>query len=153
MLIPYWQRIIGLYLYMLPWSDALPFGWNLFGEFPILKWLAAPTLPILILEKTIPFGGLLLFLGLFLGVVRNTNIPYFIRFNGLQAILINILIILINYIFQIFSRPLEPNLIIRTFSSTIFISFLTLVIYAVIECLRGNEPDLPAITNAVKMQI
>ena len=153
MVVPYWQRLIGMYLYMLPWSDSLPFGWNLFGQFPILRWLGAPVLPILILERTLPFGGLILFLGIFIGIVRNQKVPYFIRFNGLQALLINIIVILSGYIFQIFTRPLETGLILRTLSSTIFITFLTLVIYALIECFQGNEPDFPAITDAVRMQI
>ena len=138
---------------MLPWSDTIPFGSNLFLEFPFLQWLAIPTLPLIILERGIPFGGLVLFLVMFLAVVRNTKVPYFIRFNTLQALLIDIAVILVSYAFQIILQPLGSLLILRTLSSTVFIGVLSIVIFAIAQCLQGNEPDLPGISEAVKVQL
>ena len=153
MLIPSWQKLIAILLYMLPWSDALPFGRYLFLEVPIFNYFAIPALPIFFIEKSIPFGGFIIFLGLFLGIVRNQNIPYFIRFNTLQAILIDIGIILISYFFQIILSPLGNGLTLRTLCSTILIGCLAIVIFAIIECIQGKEADLPGISNAVRMQL
>ena len=153
MLIPFWQRLIGICIYMLPWSDAIPFGTNLFIDFPFLKWLAVPVLPLIILEQGIPFGGLLLFFILFLAVIRNPKVPYFVRFNTLQALLLDIGVILISYAFQILLRPLGTGLILGTLSSTILIGILSIIIFAISECLQGKEPDLPGISEAVRMQI
>ncbi len=153
MLIPIWQRILGILVYLLPWSDAIPFGRNLFIEFPLLQWLSLPVLPLVIFEQTIPFGSLILFLLLFIAVVRNPKIPYFLRFNTLQALLIDISIVLLSYAFQILLQPFGNALLIRSLSSTILIAILAIMLFALIECIRGKEPDLPGISQAVKMQL
>ncbi len=153
MIIPFWQRFIAFIVYLLPWSDAIPFGNSLFIELPYLRWLALPTLPIIILERIIPFGSLLIFILLFVGIVRNQKISYFLRFNTLQAILIDIGIIFISFAFEILITPIGNGLILRTISSTILIAVLTIVIYATIECIQGKEPDLPGISSAVRIQL
>jgi len=70
---PLWQRLLAALAYLLPWSDALPFGQSLFGLFPALQWLSLPALPLLLLQQAVPFGGFVLFLVLFLAVVRNAS--------------------------------------------------------------------------------
>jgi hypothetical protein len=103
---PIWQRLLAALAYLLPWSDALPFGQSLFGLFPVLQWLSLPAFPVLLLQQAVPFGGFVLFLVLFLAVVRNTKVPYLIRFNVLQAILVDILLILISLAFSVLLAPL-----------------------------------------------
>ncbi len=153
MSIPVWQRLLGILLYMIPWSDSLPFGRNLFVEFPFLRWLSLPAIPIVILQQAIPFGGFLLFLILFLAVIRNSKVPYFIRFNALQALLLDIGIILLSYAFQILIQPLGSGLILRTFSNSILVTMLAILIFAFIQCIQGSEPDLPGISQAVRIQL
>ena len=150
---PVWQRLLGLLVYLLPWSDAIPFGGHLMGQFPWLQWLTLPALPLVLLERGIPFGNLLVFFLLFLAVVRNPNVPYFIRFNTLQALLVHIIVVLLGYAFAILLQPLGGGLILRTLSSTVMIAVLAVVIFAVTECVRGREPDLPGLSQAVRMQL
>ena len=151
--LPIWQRILGLLIYMLPWSDALPFAGSLFQQFPVMRWLTLPVLPIIIIERGIPFGSLLLFFLLFLAVVRNPKVPYFLRFNTLQALLLDISIVILNFAFQVLLLPIGSTLIVRSLSSTVLIGMLAIVIFAGVECLQGKEPDLPGISQAVKMQL
>ena len=47
--IPWWQRLLALLAYLLPWSDALPFGESLDNIFPALQWLVVPAIPLLLL--------------------------------------------------------------------------------------------------------
>ena len=138
---------------MLPWSDAIPFGRYLFIDFPFLQWVAIPALPIMFIKQGIPFGNILLFFVLFLGVARNPKIPYFVRFNTLQAILTDIALVLLRYGFQILIQPFGTGLIVSTLSSTVLIGLLAIVIFAFGECLQGKEPDLPGISEAVRMQL
>ena len=42
---------------------------------------------------------------------------------------------------------------LRTLTSTVLVAMLAIVIFALIECLRGREPDLPGISQAVRMQL
>ncbi len=153
MLIPIYQRLIAILVYMLPWSDALNFGKYLFIDFPYLKLLAIPALPIIRFQQVLPFGSLILFLLLFLIVIRNPKVSYFLRFNSLQSILINIVIILLNYTFELILQPLGNSLLIRTLSSTVIVTVLSIMIFCIYECLKGKEPDLPVISEAVKIQL
>ena len=151
--IPLWQRFLGLLAYLLPWSDALSFGRELYNLFPWISYLALPATPVLLLERSIPFGGFLLFLVLFLVVVRNPNVPYYLRFNVLQAILLDILLVVLALAFNVLLSPLGNSLMIRTLNNTVFIGALVLVLYASIQCLRGKEADLPTLSEAVRMQL
>ena len=139
---PIWQRVLAALAYLLPWSDAFSFGRGLFGLFPALQWLGVPILPIALLEQAVPFGGLVLFLVLFLAVVRNNKVPYVIRFNVLQAILIDIVVVLG-----------ALDFVGKTLSNTVFIGILVLVLFAVVQNLRGKEADIPSLSEAVRMQL
>ena len=151
--IPLWQRLLGLLAYLLPWSDALSFGRELYNLFPWISYLALPATPVLLLGRSIPFGGFLLFLVLFLVVVRNPNVPYYLRFNVLQAILLDILLVVLALAFNVLLSPLGNSLMIRTLNNTVFIGALVLVLYASIQCARGKEADLPTLSEAVRMQL
>tara|TARA_Y100001968_G_scaffold215679_1_gene198408 strand:+ start:1235 stop:1693 length:459 start_codon:yes stop_codon:yes gene_type:complete len=147
------SRILGVLLYMIPWSDSIIFGNHLFIKYPITQIFQIPAIPIILIERSIPFGSLLLFLGIFLGIVRNSKVSYFLRFNALQSLLISIGIIIVSFIFEIIFSPFVNSLIIRTFSTTLFISLFSMIVYCVWSCTQGNEPDLPGISQATKMQL
>ena len=154
--IPVWQRVVAPLVYLLPWSDAIPFGGPLFQQYPWMQWFTLPVLPLALLERSVPFGlgGLLLFFVLFLAVVRNPNVPYFLRFNTLQALLTDIVIMVLGFAFGILLRPIAGgSLLVSTLSSTIVVAVLAILLFALVECLRGREPDLPGISQAVRMQL
>jgi len=160
MLIPIWQRLLGVLIYMLPWSDTEAFAQSL-NQAPeiirlVFSLLYLPAFPILLLQRTLPYGvgSLILFLGLFLAVVRNPKVPYFLRFNTLQALLLSIILSLLGLVFfEILQKPLEGTLIFNTLATTVLVAVFAIVIFALIECLRGREPDLPGISQAVRMQL
>ena len=125
---------------MLPLSDALPFGQALVAQYPALGLLLLPAVPVAILQRSFSFGplalgGLLLFFVLFLAVVRNP-----------------IVVILIGYLYAPLSMSLG-GLVMRTLGSTVLLGVLAVVLFALIECLRGREPDLPGLSQAVRMQL
>jgi hypothetical protein len=150
---PIWQRLLAAAAYLLPWSDGLDFGSSLFGLFPVLQWLSLPALPVALLQQAVPFGSFLLFLVLFLTVVRNPRVPYLIRFNVLQAILIDILLVLVSLAFNILLEPLGIGFALRTLSNTVFLGVLVLVVFGVVQSLRGEEADIPSLSDAVRMQL
>ena len=97
------------------------------------------------IEKLLPFGGLLFFLIIFAGVVRNPKVPYFVRYNAFQALLLDIAIIIFTYLFRILPLA-ELGFIVFIFSLSIFI-------YAVFQCIYGIEPEIPLISKSVRIQI
>ncbi len=147
------ERVLAILLYMIPWSYSLNFGNHLYMQYPFTQIIKIPAIPIILIENSIPFGNLLLFLAIFFGLIRNNKISYFLRFNALQSLLINIGIIIVSYIFEIIFNPFLNSLTLRTFSSTLLISLLSVILYCVWSCTQGNEPNLPAISQATKMQL
>ena len=146
-------KILGVLLYMIPWADSLTFGNHLFIKYPFTQIIQIPAIPIILIERSLPFGNLLLFIVIFIGLVRNNKISYFLRFNALQSLLINIGIIIVSYFFEIIFNPFSNSLIIRTFSSTLLISLFSVIVYCAWSCIQGNEPNLPWISQATKMQL
>ena len=139
------QRVTSLLFYTLPLKASLPFGYYLFYKFSFLKVLLLLTLPVAVIERSLPFGGLLFFLILFAGVVRNPNVPYFVRYNACQALLLDIALIIVSYLLRIL--PLVQ------FGSIVFIFTLSIFIFSVFQCIYGIEPEIPFISKSVKMQI
>ena len=150
--IPFWQRLLALLPYLLPWSDALPFGRSLYGLFPVLRLVTLPALPVVLVEQAVPFGGLILFLVLFLAVVRNPQVPGTIRFNALQAILLDIVLVVVSLAFQLLGLE-KLGFAGRTLENTVFLGMLVLMLFALVQCLRGKEPEIPVLSEAVRMQL
>ena len=150
--IPFWQRLLALLPYLLPWSDALPFGRSLYGLFPVLELVSLPALPVVLVEQAVPFGGLILFLVLFLAVARNPQVPATIRFNALQAILLDIVLVVVSLAFQLLGLE-KLGFAGRTLENTVFLGMLVLMLFALVQCLRGKEPEIPALSEAVRMQL
>ena len=146
-------KTLAVLLYMIPWSDCLKFGTHLYAKYPFTQIIQVPAIPIFLIEGTLPFGNLLIFLAIFIGLVRNSKVSYFLRFNALQSLLINIGIIIIGFVYEIIFSPFLDSLTVKTFSSTLLISFLSITVYCVWACTQGNEPDLPIISQATKMQL
>ena len=100
---------------------------------------------MILIENSLPFGGLLLFLIIFAGVVRNPKIPYFIRFNGCQALLLEIALLILSYVLRIIQFN-ELGLVL-------FISTVAIFIFSFVQCLYGIEPEIPFISKSARMQI
>ena len=148
------QRVTSVCLYTYMLKASIPFGNYLFAQYYFLKVIIFYlTLPINLIEKTLRYGGLggfsglLIFFVLFAGVVRNPKVPYFVRFNACQALLLNISLIIITYLLGIFSLPLSALI------SFIFIASFSIFIFSVFQCIYGVEPEIPFISKSVRMQI
>lgn len=146
------DRIFAALPYLLPLIDGLAFGAFLFREFPILGLILVPLQPLLIVYQ-IPFAGLIIFFALYLLVVRNENISHFIRFNTMQAILIDIVIILFRLILGIFGQGIPIAFIVETIYNMIFLGVVAAVIYSVVQSLLGRYAEIPPISDAVYMQV
>jgi uncharacterized membrane protein len=105
------------------------------------------------LYQYIPFAGFIVFIGLYMLVVRNENIPHFIRFNTMQAILIDIVLILCTLVFQVFGSVLLQGFVGETLYNMIFLGLLAVFFYSVIQSLSGKYAEIPTISDAVYMQV
>ncbi|MDZ8187467.1 MAG: Tic20 family protein [Nostoc sp. ChiSLP02] len=148
------DRIFACLPYLLPLIDGLVFGSFLFTQFPALQVLLLPLQPVLIIYGSLgQLGQLIVFFALFLLVVRNEKISHFIRFNTMQAILLDIVIFLCSILVQILRQVPGTGFAIETVANTIFLGVVVGVGYSVIQSLIGRYAEIPAISDAVYMQV
>ena len=140
-----YQKICSIFLYTIPLKASIPYGYYFFYKYSFLKILAYLTFPVLLIENSLPFGGLILFILIFAGVVRNPQVPYFIRFNGCQALLLEIALIIFSYVLRIIQ--------FNELGLFLFISIVAIFIFSLIQCLYGIEPEIPFVSNSARMQI
>ena len=146
------QRLSSAILYTLPLKASIPFGNYLFYKYSFLNILKIIVFPVAIIEQSIPLGGLLFFLILFAGLVRNPNVPYFVRYNACQALLLDISLIIISYLLRILSIS-SLGSFLYMLGAIIFIFTLCIFIYSISQCINGVEPEIPLISKSVRMQI
>ena len=146
------QRLSSAFLYALPLKASIPFGNYLFYKYSFLNILKIIVFPVAIIEQSLPLGGLLFFLILFAGLVRNPNVPYFVRYNACQALLLDISLIIISYLLRILSIS-SLGSIISMLGAIIFIFILCIFFYSISQCTYGVEPEIPFISKSVRMQI
>lgn len=145
------DRIFASLPYLLPLIDGLAFGRFLFTQFPVLQLLLIPLAPLMQIYS-LPFASLIIFFALYLGVVRNENISHFIRFNAMQAILLDIVLMLCRLVLPIFEGP-QVAFIAETLYNMVFLGAFAAFVYAVVQSLLGRYAEIPPLSDAVYMQV
>ncbi|KAG6541376.1 hypothetical protein Mapa_017245 [Marchantia paleacea] len=84
-------------------------------QFPIAEGLLRPVFPLLYAYKGFPYLNFIAFFSLYLLVVRNSSFSRYVRFNAMQAVVLDVLLIL-------------PTLVERTFGSRSGIGLQLLII-------------------------
>ena len=134
------DRIFASLPYLLPLVDGLAFGRFLFQQFPVLELLLIPLAPLMQIYS-LPFASLIIFFALYLGVVRNENISHFIRFNAMQAILLDIVLMLCGLVLPIFSNGVQIAFIAETLYNMVFLGAFAAFVYAVVQSLLGRYAE------------
>ena len=148
------DRIFASLPYVLPIISALPFGTFLLRQFPALGIIFIPLQPFLfIYSKMGPFAGIIIFFLLFLLVVRNEKIIHFIRFNTMQAILLDILLVLFSLLFDILLPGLGANLVTETLLNIVFLGTVAACGYSIVQSLLGRYAEIPTLSEAVYAQV
>lgn len=148
------DRIFACLPYALPLVYSLSFSGPLFAQLPELQVLFIPLMPIVALYQAIPFASLIVFFALFMLVVRNENINHFIRFNTMQAIMIDIVLILCSVVVGFMLEPiLGGGLLLQTLFNVIFLGTIAAVVYAVVQSVLGRYAEIPTLSDAVYMQV
>ena len=147
------DRIFASLPYLLPIIEVFVFGRYLLTEFPPLQLLFLPLVPLLNIYYGVRYAGMIIFFALFLLVVRNEKISHFIRFNTMQAILLDIIIFLFGILTDVVGLVPSGGFAIQTLSTTIFIGIVGAAAYSVIQSVIGRYAEIPAISDAVYMQV
>ncbi|MFN6236087.1 Tic20 family protein [Microcystis sp.] len=149
------DRIFAALVYLLPLYSAFAFGIFIFQQIPFLgAALAIALYPLAFLYSSLgSFGSLIIFFVLFLAVVRNPRISHFIRFNTMQAILIDILVYLLGLVLGFVARGLGANLVVETLYNVVFLGAFAACVYSIIQSVIGKYADIPTISEAAYSQV
>ncbi|BAC08626.1 Tic20 family protein [Thermosynechococcus vestitus] len=146
------DRIFASLAYLLPLFYVMPFGGFLFELFPPLQALVWVVLPVALIYS-IPFAGLLVFMLLYLLVVRNNRVSLFIRYNTMQALLMGIVLFIVQLLVQLLLRIASFDLLIKVLFNFIFIATVIGVVYGVVQSVRGIYAEIPTLSEATKSQV
>lgn len=148
------DRIFASLPYLLPLFTALPFGSVVLKQIPGLGEILLVILtPVLFIYRLVPFANLVIFFLLFLLVVRNEKIQHFIRFNTMQALLLDILLFLCSLVLQYVLQPLGATLITQTLVAMVFLATLAACIYSVVKSIQGHYAEIPTLSEAAYSQV
>ena len=154
------DRIFSCLAYLLPLLDLIILvagPLSVTGSFftPLLVIIAMPLSPLLSIYSI--QGGVLgcvVFLALFLLVVRNESIPHFIRFNVMQAILFGIVLSLIGIVWSFaLAKILGMGFLTQTLFNAIFLGMIVAVGYSIVQSALGRYAEIPTISEAVYLQV
>jgi uncharacterized membrane protein len=148
------DRSFAALVYLLPLVYAIPFGFLLLTQFPWLYQFFNPLIELYKVTNTLPFASIIIFFGLWFAVVRNDKISHFIRFNTMQAILVNILQILFSLIMSILIPVFgSQSLITETLSNTIFMGTIAACFFCIFRSVQGVYAEIPTLSDAASSQI
>ncbi|MCS6959622.1 MAG: Tic20 family protein [Pseudanabaenaceae cyanobacterium SKYGB_i_bin29] len=147
------ERFLACLPYLLPLVVSTIFGVYIFTQFPLLSFLLVLLIPIAPLAHGIP--GLVMFFMLYALVVRNSQLSHFLRFNTMQALLVDLGLSIMSLLFQLLGisgGQLLSNtigsLLISTIFSTLFLGTVAIVAYSWFMIVQGKYPEVPVISAA-----
>jgi len=148
------DRLFASLPYLLPFIDSLGFAKYLFRQFPgVFSLVLSPLAPIIALYN-IPFFSLGVYLALFILVVRNQSIDRFVRFNAMQALFIDVLLIIPGIASTLRLSAVVPSFIGEGLSNAVFYTVLLTIVYSIGSCVSGKLPDqIPIVSDSVNSQI
>ncbi|MDD1413113.1 hypothetical protein MEN41_00150 [Dolichospermum sp. ST_con] len=147
------DRALACLPYLLPLIEVFAFGQFLLNDFPLLGLIFLPLLPLLRIYYGVRYAGMIIFFALWLLVVRNEKISHFIRFNTMQAIILDIVIFLCSILTDIVKLVPGSGFAMQTLYTTIFMGIVAAVVYSVAQSLMGKYAEIPAISDAVNAQV
>ncbi|KAK7340384.1 hypothetical protein VNO77_21086 [Canavalia gladiata] len=152
---PATERLISIAAYTLPFFNSLQYGRYLLAQYPNFAVLFDPIVPFLAFYRSIPYSSFVAFFALYLGIVRNPNLPQYVRFNAMQAVTLDVLLVLPLLLQRIFS-PGRAGIGFRIMlwsHNAVFIFTLLCFLYSVSSCVLGRTPYLPFVADAASRQI
>ncbi|MFS8860705.1 hypothetical protein NW841_10535 [Synechococcus sp. H60.3] len=146
------DRLWGSLPYLLPLVSALPFGFVPSGLFQSLPGLIPIFSPLLrLLPLATGWLGMGLFFALLFFVIRNGRVAHFVRFNTMQALLLNIALFLVQVLMQVFAMlfgSLGLAALVSILATTALLGVIAVTLYAWVQNVRGHYAEVPVLSDA-----
>mmetsp|Transcript_24490 Transcript_24490/g.79041 ORF Transcript_24490/g.79041 Transcript_24490/m.79041 type:complete len:228 (+) Transcript_24490:2044-2727(+) len=148
------ERVFATLPYFLPFVDGFSYGIYVFNNVPGGVEFASLVLPLVIAFNSLPFAGIVTFIGLSLFTRSSSGLPRFVRFNIQQALILDILLIIPSVFSSLPGSENLPSFITIAGSNFVFYVMALVVSYALVSNAQGKLPDqVPVISEAAALQI
>ena len=154
------DRVLAAVPYLLPLIASLRYGAAFFREFPAAMQLLVPLDPLIRAYYGNRWASLIVFFGIYILLVQNQNMRWFIRYNAMAAILLDILLIvpaLFENVIRMAVKNAAPGSLVAQFGSAFFnITFVCIAggcLYSMFLVLMDRVPKLPGISDAANGQV
>jgi hypothetical protein len=132
---------------------AIAFTDQAFTTFPVTFKAAVAISPLLQIFYSNSFIPFVTFFTLFLTVVRNVKLNHFLRYNTMQAILLDICVMLAGLIMQYLPIFISVSFIGNALEVFTLCNAIFALLYCAVNIIQGIYPEIPIITEAVYAQV
>jgi hypothetical protein len=146
-------RILAVIPFVIPLMGTIAFTHSAYEALPLFKhamFIFAPAMQLFYGNSFIPF---MTFFALFLLVVRNEKLPYFVRYCTMQAILLDICCMLGGLILQYMPMFIMVSWVGEWMELWILANSFFALGYSMFNALQGLIPEAPLISEAVYAQV
>lgn len=156
------DRLYGSLSYLLPITAVVGFGAFLFLQFPYLFFVFFPVFKLsqILSISIIDFISIrfVVWICVFIFVVRSYKVNHFTRFNAMQALLLDVIVALVGALAQILEVALGQisffPFMLQIIASVTFLGITAAFIYSVFQCVLGKYADkIPLISEVAYMQV
>ncbi|KAL0923576.1 hypothetical protein M5K25_007637 [Dendrobium thyrsiflorum] len=153
--VPASDRLLAALSYSLPFLNSLHYGRFLFARFPAVGAALEPLLPLIGAYRSLPYASFVAFFALYLGVVRNPVFGRYVRFNAMQAVVLDVLLALPALLQRIFGVPARGLgfRLLEVGYNVIFMIAAGCFLYGLVSCVLGKTPYLPLVASAADRQL
>ena len=155
-MIPVPDRFVALLPYLVPLLDGLRYSRFFFSQFPQAIFLLQPLQPIASMYFRIPFAGMISFFAIYLGIAENRNMSRFVRFNAMQAIILDIVLVLPGMVEYVLSPGSLRGMAFEMYKlcyNSVWVFVLAAFCLAAVGCMLGQMYKLPFIGDAADMRV
>lgn len=148
------DRVVAASGYLLPFLDGVQYGRYFFTQFPATQVAFQPLYPLLRIYSSTPFASIAVFFSLYFLVVRNPRFSRYVRFNTMQAVVLDVLLILPNLFEGLFHPQSGVGLeFLIVFYNSVFLYLVACFLVGSGSCLLGKTPRLPLVADAADAQV
>lgn len=155
-IIPVPDRVVALLPYLVPLLDGLRYSRFFFAQFPQAIVLLQPLQPLASAYFRIPFAGMISFFAIYMGLAENRSMSRFVRFNAMQAIILDVCMVLPGMIEYVLSPSSLSGVFFQLYKlcyNAVWIFVLASFCLAAVGCATGQMYKLPYIGDAADMRI
>lgn len=149
------DRLVSALSYTLPFFNSIHYGRFLFARIPALAAALSPVFPLFSLYRSFPYASFVAFFALYLGVVRNPAFSRYVRFNSMQAVVLDVFLALPTLVQRIFGVPSKGIgfKILEFGYNAVFLFAFGCFIYGLVASVLGKTPYLPIVASAADRQL